>query len=305
MNCPHCQHEAPSQARFCLECGHRLALACSQCATELPPDAEFCLECGQPISTACAPRQAGAQQPAIGTSDGERLHFRGVAPDTASLGGGAADELTHRFWLLLIALTALLIGYPYFGNTAGGAFFGGVTALLTLTAAVYAVRTTRWAFRGALIVALGTAVASMTTFAVGVRGHPIVEGAFSLFYAYMTFTVFLEVIKVQRVTTDTTYGAVCVYLLLGMSFANLYDLIETIQPGSFQINVATEHPEIRWRTLIFYSFMTLTTIGLGDVTPVTTQAQSLTTIEGVMGVLYVAVLIARIVGIYARRSAEE
>jgi len=51
--------------------------------------------------------------------------------------------------------------------------------------------------------------------------------------------------------------------------------------------------------------MTLTTIGLGDVTPVTTQTQSLVSIEGVIGVLYVAVLIARVVGVYARRVSDE
>jgi hypothetical protein len=70
--------------------------------------------------------------------------------------------------------------------------------------------------------------------------------------------------------------------------------------------VLTEGPaEIRWRTLIYFSFMTLTTIGLGDVTPVTTQTQSLASIEGVIGVLYVAVLIARVVGVYARRISDE
>ena len=63
--------------------------------------------------------------------------------------------------------------------------------------------------------------------------------------------------------------------------------------------------DIRWRTLIFFSFMTLTTVGFGDITPATPQAQSLTSIEGVIGVLYVAVLIARVVGIYARRPAGE
>lgn len=215
------------------------------------------------------------------------------------------EEITHRFWLLLIALTALLIGYPYFENTRTGAFLGGVTSLLTLTGAVYAVRTNRWTLMGGLVLALATAAASIIAFAGGVRGHPIVEATFSVFYAYMTFAVFLEVIKTHRVTADTMYGAICVYLLLGMSFGSLYDLIETLQPGSFQINVDSGLTEIRWRTLIFFSFMTLTTIGLGDVTPATAQAQSLTSIEGVMGVLYVAVLIARVVGIYARRSAEE
>ena len=90
-----------------------------------------------------------------------------------------------------------------------------------------------------------------------------------------------------------------------MAFGSLFDLVETLAPGSFQINVDTAGPvEIRWRTLIFFSFMTLTTFGYGDVTPTTAQAQSLTAIEGVIGVLYLAVLIARIMGIYARRTSE-
>jgi voltage-gated potassium channel Kch len=218
---------------------------------------------------------------------------------------GAGNEIPHRFWLLLIALMALLIGYPYFENTRAGAFLGGVTSLLTLTGAVYAVRTNRWSLLGGVALALATAAASIMAFQGGVRGHPIVEATFSIFYAYMTLAVFLEVIKTNRVTADTMYGTVCVYLLLGITFGSFYDLIETLQPGSFQINVESGLTEIRWRTLIFFSFMTLTTVGLGDVTPVTAQAQSLTSIEGVMGVLYVAVLVARIVGVYARRSAEE
>jgi hypothetical protein len=219
-------------------------------------------------------------------------------------GGGEPPE--HRFWLLLIALVALLIGYPYFENTRTGAFLGGVTALWALIGGVYAVRAHRWTFGVALVLALATAAASARAFLGGVRGDAIVEATFSAFYAFMTVTVFLEVIKTRRVTSDTLYGAVCVYLLVGMTFGSLYDLIETLHPDSFQINVDTAGPaEIRWRTLIFFSFMTLTTIGLGDVTPVTTQAQSLVSIEGVIGVLYVAVLIARVVGIYARRMSDE
>jgi len=216
-----------------------------------------------------------------------------------------APQPTHHFWLLLVALAALLIGYPYFENSRTGAFLGGVASLLTLTGAIFAVRTKRWTLWVALALALATVAASAKAFLGGVRGDWIVEATFSAFYAFMAVAVFLEVITTSRVTSDTMYGAVCVYLLVGMAFGSLYDLIETLHPGSFQINVDTAVPAvIRWRTLIFFSFMTLTTIGLGDVTPTTVQTQSLTAIEGVIGVLYLAVLIARIVGMYARRASE-
>src|SRR5262245_9235451 len=52
MPCPRCQHENPPQAKFCLECGARLAQKCAQCATDLPAGAKFCLECGQPVGSA-------------------------------------------------------------------------------------------------------------------------------------------------------------------------------------------------------------------------------------------------------------
>jgi len=185
----------------------------------------------------------------------------------------AASQPSHHYWLLLIALAALMVGYPYFENSRTGAFLG-------------AVRTNRWALGAALVLALATVAASVRAFMGGVRGDWGVEATFAAFYAFTTVAIFIEVIRTRRVTSDTMYGAVCVYLLVGMTFGSLYDLIETIHPGSFQINVDTALPaEIRWRTLIFYSFMTLTTIGLGDVTPTTVQTQSLTSIEGVIGVL--------------------
>ena len=51
MKCPRCQHENPPQAKFCLECGARFAVACTQCGTQLPAGAKFCLECGKPMAS--------------------------------------------------------------------------------------------------------------------------------------------------------------------------------------------------------------------------------------------------------------
>ena len=62
----------------------------------------------------------------------------------------AAPQPSHHYWLLLIALAALMIGYPYFENSRTGAFLGGVTSLLTLKGAIFAVRTNRWALRVAI-----------------------------------------------------------------------------------------------------------------------------------------------------------
>ena len=88
-------------------------------------------------------------------------------------------------------------------------------------------------------------------------------------------------------------------MLIGLTFGSLYDLIETLYPGSFRANIIADPSlHLGWRKLIFFSFMTLTTVGYGDITPVTSIAQSLAIAESTLGVLYVAILIARIVGIY-------
>ncbi len=87
----------------------------------------------------------------------------------------AAAQPAGRFWLLLIALVVLLIGYPYFDDTRTGAFLGGVTSLLALTGGVYAVRTHRWTFRAGLTLALAAAAADARAFLAGVRGDFVVE----------------------------------------------------------------------------------------------------------------------------------
>lgn len=156
---------------------------------------------------------------------------------TAHEATGDAVQPAGRFWLLLIALSVLLIGYPYFENTRTGAFLGGFTSLLALTGGVYAVRAHHWIFRASLALAIATAAASARAFLGGVRGDSVVEATFSAFYAFTTVVVFFEVVKARRVTADTMYGAICVYLLVGMTFGSLYDFIETLHPGSFQINV--------------------------------------------------------------------
>jgi hypothetical protein len=64
MRCPRCQHDGPSSAKFCPECGASLAPVCAGCGTDLPADAKFCLECGQPApGTPPPPRNPGAYTP--------------------------------------------------------------------------------------------------------------------------------------------------------------------------------------------------------------------------------------------------
>jgi len=206
---------------------------------------------------------------------------------------------SSRFLLLLLALIILLLGYPYMPDNLLGAFLGGMMSLLLLVAAIFAVRTHKYALLGACALAVIIIILSVWAFVSGVRGHPLVEASFFLFYALTTTVIFVEVIREREVTRNILTGIVCVYLLIGTAFATLFDFVETIHPGSFQFNTinAGDAP-MRWRNLLYYSFTTLTTTGYGDVTPASTHAQSLSIIEGIIGVLFVAVFVARLIGMY-------
>jgi len=97
------------------------------------------------------------------------------------------------------------------------------------------------------------------------------------------------------VTRHTICGAVCVYFLIGLTFANLYELIELGHHGSFIINTMPLTPYVTSTDLAYFSFVTLTTVGFGDVTAATSQARSIVVLESVTGVLYLAILVARMI----------
>jgi hypothetical protein len=161
---------------------------------------------------------------------------------------------------------------------------------------VYAVHTNRSIFRGASILAIITAAINITMMVRGETGNPWVEASFFLFFAFITVSIFIEIMRTSDFMGDTLSGAVSVYLLIGIAFAQLYDLVETLRPGSFSAGFLEPEDSPGWTLLLFYSFMTLTTVGYGDITPATDATRSLAILEGTIGVLYVAILIARLIG---------
>ena len=96
-------------------------------------------------------------------------------------------------------------------------------------------------------------------------------------------------------------GAICVYFLIGLIWADVFFILETLQPGSFQI----PPEQVGQATLDYFSYVTLTTLGYGDITPISAPARSLSLLEAMMGQLYLAVLIARLVGIHIAQSHDK
>jgi len=119
------------------------------------------------------------------------------------------------------------------------------------------------------------------------------------------------IFRTTAVNRDVLLAAIAVYLLMGAVFVSVYGIIETATwfpeqtTHAFVDGLHEYDGEFPWQSFVYYSYATLTTLGYGDILPVTFWARSAATFEAVVGVLYTAVIVARLVGLYAAREVEE
>lgn len=210
-----------------------------------------------------------------------------------------------RCLYLLIALLGLLLFYPVIKHGPGAQTLLLLLNSATLIAGVYAVRVTKHHVTIAIVIAIPQVTLSVAARLMG-PNHPatwlLATAAIMLlivFYLFAIARVLAYVLHGLQITRDKIFGAISVYLLIGLVWASAYALLEAFEHGSFSNHTATMPGGPSFEPdLIFFSFVTLTTLGYGDITPVTPRARSLTLLEAVAGVLYLAVLVARLVGSY-------
>lgn len=114
-----------------------------------------------------------------------------------------------------------------------------------------------------------------------------------------------RIVRETRVSLDTILGGICVYLLIGLLFGSAFGLVEYVDPGAFALGgVPMDAAEgvaavdARSQDLVYFSLVTLTTLGYGDITPVAPLARMLATAEALVGQLYLAVFVASLVGLH-------
>jgi voltage-gated potassium channel Kch len=113
-----------------------------------------------------------------------------------------------------------------------------------------------------------------------------------------------HVLRADQVDAETLYGAVCVYFLFAALLGVLYVLVEILAPGSFNLPDSvslTAGSRFDAGPMMYYSFVTITTLGYGDITPATELARLLALLEAVLGQLFLVILVARLVGVYTAR----
>jgi hypothetical protein len=214
----------------------------------------------------------------------------------------------HKFFLLFLFLLAYLALYPYMGETgARYQVFRILGAAVTLMS-VYAVSFRR----GLIVVALILAGPALVEHAIVFRPTVVPASIFTIVFSF-AFDVFIIVVIFRRVfareepTAETLFGAVCIYLIIGFSFARLYAIIAIIQPHAFYLDPAIyPHGVPEVFDFIFYSFGSMTTAGAAGITAASPQVRSLSMLESILAVLYLAVMISRLTGSYRpKRGAAE
>jgi len=206
----------------------------------------------------------------------------------------------NRFSFLLISIVLFMILRPFVEDLVGLSFLMEIFVTAILLSGIYAVSEDRVTLIFALLTGLPALFTNWSFQLLKTPSllliHHICAG---LFFAVATIIIIRHLINQKEVTVDLIWGAVCGYFLLGFMWGDIFSLIETIQPGSFNLG-QQEVPDMD--SFIYFSFVTLATLGYGDIVPLTKQSQSLTIIEAVMGQMYLAVNIAALVAIRISQS---
>ena len=214
----------------------------------------------------------------------------------------------HKFFLLFLFLLGDLIFYPFAADDTGFRYyvFRVLGAVITLLA-VYAI-----SFRRSLVfVAVLLAIPALLTHTMLLRAD---AGALSILNIVLSFAfdIFVIVVIFRRVfssakpNAETIFGALCIYLIIGFSFARLYAMVAALQPRAFYLDpLINAHPIPGGFDFIYYSFGTMTSLGAAGMAAVSPQVRSLSVIEAILGVLYLAVLISRLMGSYRTNYASQ
>ncbi len=212
-----------------------------------------------------------------------------------------------NFFYLLCSLLLLLVLIPFFEGTVVGDTVVDIAFSAVLLSAIYAVSERKQQFMIAIVLAIPMLVTRWANHFLKKESLFLTaEGFTILFLAFTAVLIVSYVVRDEEVTADKIYGALSVYLLIGLTWALLFVIIEEMWPGSFLMGQAPGTPRFeQLRQLTYYSFVTLTTLGYGDVTPLTPPVRTLAYLEAVIGQIYLAVLIARLVGLHIAYSMKK
>ena len=198
--------------------------------------------------------------------------------------------------LLLVQLGAML-AYPFIERTALARTGLGVLGIVVLIVTTGMVRRTP----GLTWVSVGIALPAIVLLALQALQPrpgllPWSSGLEALFYFYAAGSLIAYMMADWQATTDELFAAAATFTLLAWGFTYLFLMLQALQPGCFAAAVNPEQPRT-WTELMFLSFALLSSTGIGDVIPITPLARAVSALEMFVGVMYIAAVVARLIGL--------
>ena len=212
-------------------------------------------------------------------------------------------ERGHRQLFFLLSMILLVIIFPFIlGNQVSNLIYASALSLVLL-AGIHVISEDKHFRR------LGIILGSI---AIGAGFLPYLVDAdflkffilakvflYWLFFSFTAFVIIREVILGKKINSEMIYGSIAGYILLGLSGAMVFLFLEIINPASFSINISGINDT---HTFIYFSFVTLATLGYGDIIPTAPLAQMLAVMHSISGQIYLTILVAMLVGKYIAKS---
>ena len=210
---------------------------------------------------------------------------------------------------IFVALMAIILVDALVPNAvARGRFSDLMVAAVLIAALVETIRLRRNAI-WALVLGLPAVVARIIAAFLpdSMMGNTAVLGFTAVFFVFLIWNLLHDLNTSDRPTSEKVFGALCAYIFIGLLFALIFAHLEYRDPGSFSTSndllaekLAGESMQLQ--TFTYFSFVTMTTLGYGDITPVTDNAQTLAWLEALIGQLYLAVMVAGFVATHISES---
>ena len=203
----------------------------------------------------------------------------------------------NRFVILECLIVGLLVLVPILNRFTPARIFLDILLTAITIFMVYTISHKK----GQVIVGLLLAIVMLASLwlqyvypNIGIAAIGMIAGV--LFTAVVITSVMVFMFESEEVNKETIYAAILLYLLIGLMWAFIYTFLELVEPASFNIDLS--RPEGYLLVFQYFSFVTITTLGYGDVTPVTEVAKAFAVLEAVVGQLYLVIIVAWLVGTY-------
>jgi hypothetical protein len=206
---------------------------------------------------------------------------------------------TRRGLLLLLSLVLVILMYPMLDHgDVRRLILGALLFVPVVLATVEMAQTKGWVWPSVLLMSGALIFGVASTLFPGRALLAIKWGVLTVFFGLTVASLFSYLKNARTVSNSHLYTAVSIYVLLGMLFFTLYSAIDVLHPGSFQHGTSAAATNPSPSELMYFSLITLSTIGYGDIVPVYGEARMFAALEGMIGVLYVAITIAVLVSAY-------